>query len=515
MKRRLLAIFLCATLVLGMTGCQGGTDIEPQTTMSESEIADLMQQSTVAEDREPVTITFGGWGSWIIYREWLDAFEEKYPWITVELVKPVDEDWYEDDLMRLAATGKMPDVFNTGEVETCLMNDWSLDLTPFFENDPDTENYLDWLLDYGTVNGRIYLIASCLYLDMMLVNTTLLDEVNAEVPDYNWTVDDLTELLRATTVKGSSIGITNIVDMLRWLPAQCGNPDLSCFSYNVKTQYFEFGEEFIECVNYCKKIYDEGLSLWEQLDLEYGNLYSGATVEENELIEENRANATMELVGDNRELWRVGKYGTCYLSSYESGWYYSDEYVGFDWEVYPMPVFNEGEVARTCVYPDFMCVSTSAEHPYECYLLLKWMSYDIDGYEAYVDIVNNYDQEEYIKKYEGVYPAAYFPAGAGFSGRIPAVKDDHVIELFTSMSGSIYAKKEGAHEIIDNVYNNGYVNGLTCIPNMIEIRNLIFDTVVNEVLSGNKSAADIVEDLERRCNAILDEERSAAGIIIE
>jgi len=511
MKKRGLILLLCVTLLFGMVGCNNNTTTD-ESTLSESDIADLMQQTTIAEDREPVTITFGGWGHWILLREWFDAFEEKYPWITVEVVKPVDEDWYEDSLMRLAATGKMPDVFNSGEIETCLMNGWSVDLTPYFENDPDAENYLDWLLEYGSSNDRIYMIASCLYLDLMMVNTTMLDEVNAEIPDYNWTIDELVDVLRATTVKGESIGITNIVDMLRWLPAQCGNPDLSCFSYNVKTEHFEFGEEFVECLNLCKKVFDEELSLWEQLDLKYGNLYSGATAEENELIEENRDNATMELVGDNRELWRVGKYGTNYLSSYSVGWYYSEEYVGFDWEVYPMPVKEEGQVARTCVYPDFMCVSTSAENPYECYLLVKWMSYDLDGYRAFVDIVNNYDQEEYIKKYEGVYPASYFPAGLGGVDRIPALKEDVVIDLFSTID-SVYTQKEGMIEIISNVYENGYVNGLTCLPNMNEIRNLIFDTIVNEVLSGKKSAADIVEDLERRCNAILDEERRLAGMI--
>ena len=113
------------------------------------------------ETKEPVTITFGGWGDIVLLHEQVEKFEEKYPWINVEIVKPAGKDWYTADLQKLATEGNMPDVFNVEDILRFYANGWLYDMTELFENDPDSASYPAWTLPYCYVDGKLdYLIAT-------------------------------------------------------------------------------------------------------------------------------------------------------------------------------------------------------------------------------------------------------------------------------------------------------------------------------------------------------------------
>ena len=115
------------------------------------------------ETKEPVTITFGGWGDIVLLHEQVEKFEEKYPWINVEIVKPAGKDWYTADLQKLATEGNMPDVFNVEDILRFYANGWLYDMTELFENDPDSASYPAWTLPYCYVDGKLVALYGALY----------------------------------------------------------------------------------------------------------------------------------------------------------------------------------------------------------------------------------------------------------------------------------------------------------------------------------------------------------------
>lgn len=496
MKRILSLVLILAMLLLGVTACKG--DGETSGTGDNGE-------------HEPVTITFGGWGDYFLLREQCDAFEEKYPWITVEVVKPVGQDWYADDLIQLAATGEMPDVFNIENLPVAMQNEWCLDITDYFNEDPDSSTYPEWLLEYCKSNDRMYTLVSTMYVDLVQVNLSLLDDNNIATPGYDWTIDEFMNVLRGTSVLGESIGTGNLIDYLQWLPAQFGNPDIGYYSYNTKTKQFEFGTEFVETVNILKELFDDNTALYNTMDVQIGQENTGATDEENQQISDDRFNYMQENYGCTSDFWYKGLFGIQSNSSWALNWetYYANLYTGFDWDIYPFPVKNAGDQSRVCILNEFLSVSAATEHPYESYLLAKYMSYDLDGFEAKVNFMSTYDKKATMEKYGSNYSPTMFATTLHIY-QIPPSTDARAVELYERINPNL--DKEGLSWLFSHMNDNGFLNGIRVIPGYDEIVSTINSSIVNDVFTGNKTAADVAVELESICNEILNSTRAEFGM---
>lgn len=460
---------------------------------------------------EPVTITFGGWGDYFLLREQCDKFEEKYPWITVEVIKPVGTDWYTQDLIQLAAIGEMPDVFNIENLPAAMQNEWCLDITDYFNDDPESATYPEWMLPYCKANDRLYTLISTLYVDLVQVNTDILDENNVEIPEYDWTISEWAEILRETSVKGESIGTGDLYPYLQWLPAQMGNPDIGYYCYNTKTGEFDFGDEFIETVNLLKELIDDEVSIYNTMDRVIGITADGADAAAQEAIEQQRFDYMQSNYGCYENFWYKGMFATQSNSSWALNWetYFANLYTGFEWDIYPFPVKNAGDTSRVCMLNEFLAVSATTEHPYESYLLMKYMSYDLDGFEAKVDFMSTYDRKECMEKYDGQFSVTSFATTLHIY-QIPPSTSERAVELYERINPNL--DKEGLKWLFSNMNNGGFLNGVRVIPGFDEISKIIVDTIQHEVILGNKTAADIAEDLETRCNQILQEKRAEYGL---
>lgn len=462
-------------------------------------------------DREPVTITFGGWGDYFLLVEQCEAFMKKYPWITVEVVKPVGQDWYTQDLIQLAAIGEMPDVFNITDLPSAMQNEWCLDITDYFRDDPESATYPEWMLPYCESNGRLYTLISTLYVDLVEVNTDILDENNITIPKYDWTVDEWASILRNTSVKGETLGTGDMYRYLQWLPAQMGNPDIAYYCYNTATGKFEFGDEFIETVNILRELINDEVAIYNTMDRVVGITTDGVDAAQQEAIEAARFDYMQSNYGSTDNFWVKGLLAMETGSSWALNWdtFNANIYTGFDWDIYPFPVKNEGDASRVCMLNEFLAVSATTEHPYESYLLMKYMSYDLDGFEAKVNFMSSYDKKVYMEKYDGLYsPTSY--ATTLFIYQMPPSTDERAIELYERINPNM--DKEGLKWLFSNMNNGGFLNGVRVIPGHDEIIKIICDTVQHEVVLGNKTAADIAKDLEDRCNQILLDKRIEYGL---
>jgi ABC-type glycerol-3-phosphate transport system substrate-binding protein len=399
------------------------------------------------ETKEPVTITFGGWGDIVLLHEQVEKFEEKYPWINVEIVKPAGKDWYTADLQKLATEGNMPDVFNVEDILRFYANGWLYDMTELFENDPDSASYPAWTLPYCYVDGKLVALYGALYAYGIEVNLSLLDELNIEAPDYDWTIDEWADLLRQTTVPGVSFGCESLVPFYEYLIPQL-DPSLNCFGYNSTTHTWEESEAMLTSLNLVKDLAQEGVSMEEASRLKFGN-YS-----ESEEKTAARTTWLSETLGATDSLWSRGKYAMRVNGSWAMNWDTSSNtaYSGFDWAFYPFPSAVEGELGRTALLNEYLGISSTCEHPEEAYLLLKYMSYDMDGYEAKVDHMVNNDRDAMIAKYPDIDPQ-YIPSKIKIW--LLGVSDDpRADEIFAKMK---VEKFEGLALAFANRNNNAFM----------------------------------------------------------
>lgn len=171
--KKLLSLLLAATLLLSI----GATIAMAET-----------------ETHNPVTIRISWWGDTARHEKYnaiCDAFQEKYPWITVERETNTWSDYW-DKLATLTAGGNAPDVMG---MHPQFVSDYAgrgtlADLQPFVDSGVIDVSKIDQsVLDGGTINGHLSMIAMGLTVQTVIINKDLCDEVGVTIPAMgdSWT----------------------------------------------------------------------------------------------------------------------------------------------------------------------------------------------------------------------------------------------------------------------------------------------------------------------------------------
>ncbi len=170
--------------------------------------------------QNPVTIRISWWGDTARHEKYnaiCDAFQEKYPWITVERETNTWSDYW-DKLATLVAGGNAPDVMG---MHPQFVSDYAsrgalADLQPFVDSGViDVSKINPSVLEGGTVNGKLSMIAMGLTVQTILVNKDLCDEVGVTVPAMgdSWTwqqfADLCVEFRQKSLEKGMDIYFSN------------------------------------------------------------------------------------------------------------------------------------------------------------------------------------------------------------------------------------------------------------------------------------------------------------------
>ncbi len=181
--KKLIALFLCLALALGMT----------------SAFADDLKVGNfdVASAGE-VEIGFGWWGNQVRDAATHDAlayFTENFPNVTFN---ELAENWsnYWSKMATYAADGSLPDLM---QQDYALVEQWVeagdlLDLTPYVESGAlDLSGIPQSIIDTGKVGDGLYAICAGVNAPAMLYNKTLTDELGITVPD-NLTWDEFVSI---------------------------------------------------------------------------------------------------------------------------------------------------------------------------------------------------------------------------------------------------------------------------------------------------------------------------------
>lgn len=440
--------------------------------------------------KERVTITFGGWGDIVLLHEQVEAFEKKYDWIDVDIVKPAGRDWYTGDLTQLAAEGKMPDVFNIESLFTSYSNGWCYDMTELFRNDPDSVNYPAWMLPYGVVDGHLIGLYGALYAYGVEVNLTLLEELNIPAPDYDWTIEEWADLLRQLNVPGTCIGAENLFPFFEYIVPQY-DPTLNCFGYNSTTHNWIKSDALAKSLDLIYGLAKEGVSLEEYLRENIGWPGDGE-----ETVAARNA-YMMEALGASDNLWLRGLVGMRVNGSWAMNWAANNPelYAGFEWDFYPFPSAVEGELARTALLNEYLGISATCKNPEEAYLLVKYMTYDMDGYEAKVDFMVNFDRDAMIAKYPEI--DSKFVPGKIKIWLLGCSSEPRADEIFAKMN--VDGEMSGLAAAFANRNNNAFMLPDRFGMNWWDCYGTTEWFVNNDLIKLNKDAATVMDMIVNYC----------------
>jgi multiple sugar transport system substrate-binding protein len=302
-----------------------------------------------------ITLTYATWDDIEMAEKLAEYFTKKYPNINVDVIWPGGTGTYMNALLTMAANGELPDVWQSLEIATPINNGWYYDMTEFWNNDPDTDLYLSSLHDSLTIDGRRVMQVVGEYLpEVAFLDRAVFRRLNVPMPDFNWTYEEMIQLIR---------------DMTR--------PDQNIFGYN-----FMGGAGPITVAPI---VLNDALSEFGW-DGENYNL-AGGWADAVNLTAEFMQNGNQAIYGD--ETWLEASGGHAWpgdsgliAMQLDAWWTYNNIYMksgaierGIEMIPYVMPRGANASTNRKPAFLDYVSISAGTKHPREAYELLKWMSF--------------------------------------------------------------------------------------------------------------------------------------------
>lgn len=493
MKKRLsLAMVYLLTVLLLLTACGApagtgdATDKpEPTETAAEDEPKEI--------EKDPVVIKWATWENRVMAEELAAKFNEDNPDIKVEVQHA---GWFgNNDLAQWAASGQMPDVFAVENPFLGIQNGWFYDLKPFLEKEEDPKFYENFI-ETGTYKGKVVMLPSYIYLHGILVNLSLLKANNIPIPDYGWTLDDYKNIVISLT-KDKMIGTNSITELPKHIPAQMNDNILyGCWD----GEKYVLGEEWIFAVNFTKELHDANIAAY-QTEEGLQNPWELEEGAERDAAFEAIKNAYRERFGEDEayNVWMKGNAATWMEFSWGLGFEGWEMYSGFEWDYYPFPVVEAGDISRPGIVCDSLAMLANAEHPEEAYRFIKYISFDPKSFDDRVEIIDNYDPEEAKEKYPDL-TEDLFPEFFTFS-HIPAINDQGVRDRWCDYTNA----KPGLVYMLNNMHT-GYIDGFKYVPDFdTAYHKTIEKAMIEQIWTGQKTAADLAAELETKANQITQE----------
>ncbi len=301
---------------------------------------------------ENITLTVAHWGQAEagepeVIEALIAQFEAAYPNINVEFVA-IDQGTWDQGLTNLASEGKLPDVFWVFNVPNAVSNGWAMDITEFFEKDPDAKELYPTMVSGSKIGGRNFSYPAVLFPHMVFMNKTLFEQYNVELPGYDWTWDDYFDLAEELShPEDYNFGISNPLFTDLFPAAINGNQG----KWGWDGEKFNFDEAWIEAVEMRAEVINNKICEW-------------MSAEEKEAV-----------LGDPGA-WPPGKG----RSAMHIDWPWTiamfqntvPAETGCEFVFYPIPM---GEGMGELAIVDNGVISAATQYPREAWELAKWMSW--------------------------------------------------------------------------------------------------------------------------------------------
>lgn len=364
-KKSVLSILLALVMLLSVAGCGG------KTTGKSTGAVDANGVTT-----DEITLTYWHYEDETTINLLAEKFHEMYPNITVETKVIAD---MSTDLSAAAAAGTFPDVFSGTDSDTALANLYWRDISEYVDADPETANLMSSVDEYGIgkfdTSAR-FAMPTWYQPSAIFIDRNVIKKLNLEMPRTDWTWAEMLQLIKDATqddrsgMKYFGLGYYNRLDSLYGIAAT---------SKDVRAIKGEFGFNGT----------DFDLSYWATGEQQFSDLKIAGYVAPSQ-----NTQAMEDWSGD----WSTWFGFTGHVAVFSEGfWSYQNlwgvdgvqEQYGLDIVPYVTPNVIDEKEHNIIANMYLGGVSTSCEHPYEAYLLLKFMGWGVDGWKARLDIYEN------------------------------------------------------------------------------------------------------------------------------
>ncbi len=413
----------------------------------------------------------------------LDAFEAAYP--NIELtVTPFDGE-SGPYLTAMATAGTMPDVLwgDWTDFTYAVSNGYVRPLDALLAADAETEYLPASLVQPYIYGGKTYAVPDQIHARMIAMNTDLLDDLNLDVPGYDWTLDEFVALLNAATTDKTA-GAAVLYDLDSVLSAQADGYWSPAYDFENRT--FNFTEYWLPAMNVLNELRAvPGLEILRMRN-------NGAALEEGQsndyTLKFGEAGAN-----DNHYSFKEGFALLATGASWEANWMRAQ--VKPTWEYWPYPRADENSPIKVAVHVNhtYMMTTVAEENVPAAYEVLKWVSFGREGNMNKMDIFAARPAEEQV---DGkLYFLWYFPSTQHPDVVSKFAENPHVTE--------------GLKVVYANITNCFRDDMNKIVPGY----NLIFDDQVwgllNGARNGEMDAATVAAQLDELLNPRVAEQWAA------
>jgi multiple sugar transport system substrate-binding protein len=219
---------------------------------------------------ETITLEFGmfagsNWdvadaNSYAIIDKAIEKFEKEHKNVKIHYYSGILKEDYSEWFSRQMLTGKMPDVF------MILTNDFdkfssmgvikNLDLLMANDNDFNSSDYYATTLNTGKYLGAQYALPYQTVPELMFVNKTLLKKDGIDIPNNNWTWNDMYRICSNVTKDSNKDGILDQFGMYgySWMEAAYSNGANFFNSSGTEANFTD--EKVLDSIKFTKQLYD-------------------------------------------------------------------------------------------------------------------------------------------------------------------------------------------------------------------------------------------------------------------
>ena len=377
----------------------------------------------------------------------IDSFKELYPNIELDVITfETGTDDATEYLTSLSmAEKKLPDILydDAGSIPTYISNSWAYPLNEFLtDEDTDDSHIPENIINNLSYNGRLYALPQTLHFNGVVVNTDLVDELNIDVPEFNWNWNDFSDFLKKTTTSKYS-GIEIIGTAINWMSGSMSD-GLTVSGYNPQTRLFELSDSVLKAINYVKEIRSlHSVEAWS---------LRGAGGTQSDYAKKF---STLSNITDSYAAFNGGLVASRFAGTWSYGEINSNN-LEFNWEYFPVPQETEGRLPMHVDYC-WMTTGVTDENKAAAWEFLRFITYSREGN---LIRLSAYDEENYDE--DSVNQTFY----------IPCTTEPSVLEKFESLP----MVTEAILYMYDNIGNSYFGDPEKTVPGF----DFVYDFVLDE-----------------------------------
>lgn len=463
MLKRFCAIFISVILCLSLlSGCvrETNTSVVASSTSSKS-------GGTHDDVKGTVKVALPEWNVTDLQVE-IGNFCDAYPNVDVEFDTFPSDGGAQAYLTAQAQSNSMPDILvgDWGSLPYSVSQGWVQPLNEFLDADDETQYIPKTLLDDYTYLNKIYALPSDLQFQTVAINLDLLDSLNLDKPDYNWTINDYNNLLKAATTTQYS-GTERLWGFDSFMVSAM-NANYGYNTYDYVNRTFNFSKAWSPSLKLLQNLRAvPGLEAWAL---------------RNSNVDKDKSDYTKKFgEGDTSDMDMAFKTGKVLTESFmitsDASWM---RYMNFNWEMFPLPQ-DSSIGSRQCFHANHSFMLKGAKNPQAAYELLKWLTTGAEGNVKKMEMFANKDKTDLTSGYLWYFPSTKHP------DVLKAMADNK------NITGGIQYMYDHLDTAVRSDLNK-------IVPGYDQINSDIIEPIINQARDGVRDASSVAAEMDEKAN---------------